>query len=137
MNKNSAIASLLLASVAIGSAGHATLNVTPAIAQIVISEEFHVALEPYGSWQHSTRWGEVWIPAQVSPDWRPYTLGHWVYASDYGWYWASAAEEAGWGLITYDYGRWVEDDNFGWMWVPGTQWGPGWVQWRRGGGYVG
>jgi hypothetical protein len=57
MNKNSAIASLLLASVAIGSAGHATLNVTPAIAQIVISEEFHVALEPYGSWQHSTRWG--------------------------------------------------------------------------------
>ena len=77
------------------------------------------------------------FPRSIRQDWRPYTLGHWVYTNDYGWYWASAPEEAGWGLITFHYGHWVDDDEFGWIWVPATRWGPGWVQWRRGTGYVG
>jgi hypothetical protein len=74
----------------------------------------------------------VWIPSRVARDWKPYTVGHWVYSQDYGWYWASDEQEADWGLVTYHYGRWVFDDQFGWMWIPGTEWGPGWVQWRHG-----
>src|SRR5439155_23110527 len=26
---------------------------------------------------------------------------------------------------------------YGWVWVPDTTWGPSWVDWRFGGGYVG
>jgi hypothetical protein len=28
-------------------------------------------------------------------------------------------------------------DQIGWVWVPGTEWGPAWVSWRRSPGYVG
>ena len=112
--------------------------VVPAAAQAVsLSVEFRTALEPYGAWQHHRRWGEVWIPSPVARDWRPYTVGHWVYSQDYGWYWVSDDAEADWGLVTYHYGRWVTDDQFGWMWIPGTEWGPGWVQWRHGRQHVG
>src|SRR5262252_2209041 len=114
-----------------------TASYTPAAAQAVsISAEFRTALEPYGSWEHSRRWGEVWIPARVARDWRPYTVGHWVFSDDYGWYWVSDDEEAGWGVVTFHYGRWVDDDELGWAWVPGNTWGPGWVQWRRGRSHV-
>ena len=67
----------------------------------------------------------------------PIRSGIGFYTNDYGWYWVSEGEEAGWGLVTFHYGHWVYDDEFGWMWIPGTEWGPGWVQWRRGDGYVG
>src|SRR5258707_2151846 len=110
----------------------------PAAAQAVsVSVEFRSALEPYGAWHHHRRWGEVWIPSRVARDWRPYTVGHWVYSQDYGWYWTYDDQEADWGLVTYHYGRWVADDQFGWMWIPGTEWGPGWVQWRLGRQHVG
>jgi hypothetical protein len=110
----------------------------PAAAQAVsVSVEFRTALEPYGTWQHHRRWGDVWIPSRVARDWEPYTVGHWVYSRDYGWYWASDDAEADWGLVTYHYGRWVSDDEFGWMWIPGNEWGPGWVQWRHGRQHVG
>ena len=69
--------------------------------------EFRTALEPYGSFQRVAHWGEVWVP-NVARDSRPYTIGRWV---------------------------WIED--VGWAWVPGRDWGPAWVDWRRGGGYVG
>src|SRR6266436_1325906 len=114
------------------------ISVVPAAAQAVsVSVEFRRALEPYGAWQHHRRWGEVWIPSRVARDWQPYTVGHWVYSQDYGWYWAADDQEADWGLVTYHYGRWVVDDQFGWMWIPGTEWGPGWVQWRHGRQHVG
>src|SRR5215813_3341655 len=116
----------------------ANIYVVPAAAQAVsLSVDFRTALEPYGAWQHHRRWGEVWIPSRVARDWQPYTVGHWVYSQDYGWYWASDDEEADWGLVAYHYGRWVMDDQFGWMWIPGTEWGPGWVQWRHGRQHVG
>src|SRR5258708_7561777 len=114
------------------------ISVVPAAAQAVsVSVEFRTALEPYGAWQHHRRWGEVWIPSRAARDWQPYTVGHWVYSRDYGWYWAADAQEADWGLGTYHSGRWVVDDQFGWMWIPGTEWGPGWVQWRHGRQHVG
>jgi hypothetical protein len=115
-----------------------SISAIPATAQVTsVAVEFHAALDPYGTWRSHRRWGEVWIPPRVARDWEPYTVGHWVYSQDYGWYWASDDEEADWGLVTYHYGRWVFDDEFGWMWVPGTEWGPGWVQWRYGPQYAG
>jgi uncharacterized protein DUF6600 len=111
--------------------------VTPAAAQVEsVSVEFRTALEPYGSFRRVARWGEVWVP-NVARDWRPYTVGHWVYSDDYGWYWVSDEAEASWGWVAFHYGRWVWVDDIGWAWVPGREWGPAWVDWRRGDRYVG
>jgi uncharacterized protein DUF6600 len=96
-----------------------------------LRSEFRTALEPHGRWQQHKRWGDVWIPANRPRDWRPYTVGRWVYTNDWGWYWASDDAEASWGWVAYHYGRWAYDDDLGWCWIPGDEWGPAWVQWRR------
>src|SRR5262249_22376076 len=111
-----------------------TVGVRPAAAQV--SVEVRTALEPYGSFQRVAHWGEVWVP-NVARNWRPYTVGRWVYSDDYGWYWVSDAPEGPWGWIGFHYGRWVWIEDIGWAWVAGREWGPAWVDWRRGGGYVG
>ena len=74
----------------------------PAFAQDAV--DYGAALEGYGEWVQHPRWGEVWIPAQVPPDWQPYRIGHWVYTDEWGWYWDS---EEPFGWITYHYGRWL------------------------------
>jgi hypothetical protein len=102
-----------------------------------VSVAFRAALEPYGRWERHSRWGEVWLPASRARDWRPYTLGRWVYSNDWGWYWAEDREEAAWGWVAYHYGRWAFDREIGWAWIPGEEWGPAFVQWRHGGDYVG
>jgi len=94
---------------------------------------FHDSLAPYGDWVQTARFGAVWAPRHVSHDWRPYTIGHWVY-TDYDWTWASDEE---WGWATDHYGRWTFDPEYGWIWVPGDEWAPAWVVWRSGGGYIG
>lgn len=94
---------------------------------------FYSELSPYGEWVRDPRYGWVWFPRHVDPRWRPYTRGQWV-DSDFGWTWASS-EPFGWA--TYHYGRWAFDQRFGWLWVPGTVWGPAWVSWQHGNGYVG
>jgi hypothetical protein len=127
------------------SLGLATLAFVPTVtgtlsfaqAQVSESADFQVALEPYGRWERHSRWGQVWIPAKVARDWRPYTVGRWAYTDDWGWYWVSDQAEDDWGWITFHYGRWVFDRELGWVWVAGREWGPGWVQWRRGTQYVG
>ena len=80
-------------------------------------------------------YGYVFQPRQAtqSRDWRPYINGHWVY-TDAGWTWISD-EPFGWA--TYHYGRWTRLRSVGWVWVPGEQWAPAWVSWRRGNSYVG
>src|SRR5262245_2334435 len=108
----------------------------PAQAQPAVSE-FRVALEPYGEWMRHARWGEVWVPFNVSRNWRPYTVGRWVHTDEWGWYWVSADSEADWGWITYHYGRWVFDRELGWVWIARREWGPAWVQWRRGATHIG
>src|SRR6266849_4849858 len=105
---------------------------TQAQAQASVSVEFRTALEPYGRWQRHARWGEVWITADRGRDWRPYTVGRWVYTEDWGWYWVEDQEEANWGWVTFHYGRWIFDRGLGWAWVPSNEWGPGFVQWRHG-----
>lgn len=108
----------------------------PAHAQASVSVEFREALGPYGEWRHSGRWGDVWVP-RVEQGWRPYTVGHWVYTNDWGWYWEAADREAQWGWVAYHYGRWIFDSDLGWAWIPDSKWGPSWVVWRRGHGQIG
>lgn len=88
---------------------------------------FYDRLEPYGDWV-SYESAYVWVPRDVSADWRPYTRGHWVYTRDYGWLWVSD-EPFGWA--TYHYGRWGMAEDIGWYWVPAKRWAPAWVAWRR------
>jgi hypothetical protein len=109
----------------------------PAAAQVSVRADFRAALEPYGSWERSACWGDVWVPDNRPRGWRPYTVGRWVYTDDWGWYWASDQGEDAWGWIVYHYGRWAFDPDLGWVWVPGEEWGPGFVQWRRGAEYIG
>jgi hypothetical protein len=108
---------------------------TPAAAQI--SEDAQIALGDYGGWRPHPRFGQVWVPRELPPDWRPYQYGHWVYTDEWGWYWVSDDVEADWGWVVYHYGRWVFERGFGWFWVPGEEWAPAWVNWRFGDEYVG
>lgn len=98
-------------------------------------DTFYSKLEPYGSWRETSDYGYVFQPntAEQSRNWRPYTDGRWVYTQA-GWTWKSD-EPFGWA--TYHYGRWTRLRNVGWVWVPGDEWAPAWVSWRKGNDYVG
>jgi hypothetical protein len=115
------------------------LTASPVVAQPSVGvsvEVFDNTLAPYGDWVAVGRFGRAWRPYRsvVGIDFRPYLSGgHWVY-TDYGWTFESDYE---WGWAPFHYGRWFLDDYYGWVWVPDTVWGPAWVDWRFGGGYVG
>ena len=96
---------------------------------------FYTKLEPHGAWLETADYGYVWQPreAESSRSWRPYTNGRWVY-TDAGWTWIS---EEPFGWATYHYGRWTRLRGIGWVWVPGQQWAPAWVSWRKSNDYVG
>jgi hypothetical protein len=94
---------------------------------------FYEPLAPYGTWIALPEYGQVWVPRDVSPEWRPYTIGRWVY-TDYGWTWVSDQE---WGWAPFHYGRWTFVASYGWVWIPGTVWAPAWVVWRHSPGWVG
>jgi hypothetical protein len=94
---------------------------------------FYDDLAPYGAWVDYPHYGWCWVPYDVSPGWRPYFDGTWIY-TEFGWTWVSNEP---WGWATYHYGRWVFDPYQGWIWVPGTVWGPAWVAWRAGDDWVG
>jgi hypothetical protein len=97
-------------------------------------ETFYTQLDRYGDWRETSDYGYVWQPRQAqSRTWRPYTDGHWVY-TDVGWTWVS---EEPFGWATYHYGRWTRLRNIGWVWVPGDEWAPAWVSWRKSNDYVG
>ena len=98
--------------------------------------QFETALSPYGSWVDDPTYGRVWVPsdAVVGDDFTPYASnGQWA-DTEYGWTWAS---DWSWGWAPFHFGRWAFMTGRHWGWVPGTIWGPGWVSWRAGGGYVG
>ena len=88
-------------------------------------------LAPYGEWQDVPDYGVVWRPTYMA-GWQPYVDGYWAWTS-YGWTWVSY-EPWAW---TLHYGRWAVVPAYGWVWVPGTVWGPAWVDWYWGAGYVG
>jgi hypothetical protein len=88
------------------------------------------ALDPYGSWMDDATYGRVWEPS-VRVGWAPYVDGYWTWTPA-GWTWGSF-EPWAW---TFHYGRWVLLP-VGWVWVPGSVWGPAWVDWFWGDGFVG
>jgi hypothetical protein len=89
-------------------------------------------LDRYGSWQADAEYGSVWYPT-VAADWRPYSNGYWNHAGLYGWVWVGADP---WGWATHHYGRWGWRHDR-WFWIPAPVWGPAWVAWGIGPGYVG
>lgn len=96
---------------------------------------FNATLSPFGSWDEVRGIGPVWrpSPAVVGRDFVPYvTHGHWLWSRD-GWVFLS---DYPWGWATFHYGRWSYSSTYGWQWAPDTTWGPAWVDWRYGGGYV-
>jgi hypothetical protein len=97
-------------------------------------DTFYTKLDQYGDWRETSDYGYVFQPREAqSRNWRPYTDGRWVY-TDVGWTWVS---EEPFGWATYHYGRWTRLRNIGWVWVPGDEWAPAWVSWRKSDDYVG
>ena len=94
---------------------------------------FYDDLSPHGEWIVVREYGRCWRPRGVRRGWRPYSDGYWEY-TDYGLTWIP---EEPWGFYPYHYGRWFYEPAYGWLWVPGREWAPAWVIWRRGGGYTG
>jgi hypothetical protein len=72
-------------------------------------------LDRYGDWRETPKYGNVWVPRDVGPDWVPYSDGRWVYDGYYGWTWVDYAP---WGWAPYHYGRWCWNDGY-WGWAPG------------------
>jgi hypothetical protein len=94
---------------------------------------FTGALAQYGTWGTHSRYGRVFLPMGVGPDWQPYSRGYWREDPRFGRMFVSSDP---WGWATYHYGRWGRDSRFGWFWVPDTRFGPSWVDWRAGGGFA-
>ena len=94
---------------------------------------FYDQLSDYGDWVEVGDYGYGWQPRDVDAEWRPYSDGRWAY-TDAGWTWVTD-EPYGWAV--YHYGRWARLDGRGWVWIPGTEWAPAWVSWRRSPRHVG
>jgi len=103
----------------------------PPGSEITSEAVFYERLSPYGYWTFVAPYGRVWVPS-VGYGWRPYYYGQWV-LTDWGWTFVS---DDPWGWAAYHYGRWNWGVGVGWYWIPGTVWGPAWVNWRYGGGFV-
>ena len=95
---------------------------------------FQAQLRPLGEFLRIPRLGLGWRPAYVPEDWRPYSVGQWIWNDRVGWYFSS---QEPWAEITYHYGRWYQDPVVGWVWFSGTRWAPAWVEWRRDREFVG
>jgi hypothetical protein len=94
----------------------ARLSEVPRSAQYVPPDVAGVDdLDRYGDWREAPRYGHVWVPRDIPPDWAPYSAGRWVYDPYYEWTWV---DDAPWGWCPYHYGRWVHADGF-WGWAPG------------------
>ena len=111
-------------------------DASAAPAPVINLPYFQAQLGPYGTWVDLPPYGPVWRPgaAMNDPGWHPYCQGgHWV-MTDAGWYWQA---DDPWGAVVFHYGRWRFDENNGWVWVPGYNWAPSWVAWRRSDGFYG
>jgi hypothetical protein len=74
-------------------------------------------LDRHGRWEQSDEYGALWIPRAVPVGWAPYSTGHWVWISPWGWTWV---DDAPWGFAPFHYGRWVYYRS-NWCWTPGTR----------------
>jgi hypothetical protein len=89
-------------------------------------------LDENGDWAYEQSYGYVWYP-RVAPVWRPYYVGTWWYGPRLGWTWIGFDR---WSWATCHYGRWGLNGSR-WFWIPDNRWGPAWVSWASGPGYVG
>jgi hypothetical protein len=90
-------------------------------------------LDNHGRWIHSDEFGDVWQPAGVAEDWRPYYQGRWAPYSG-GMTWVS---DEPWAYVAYHHGRWRWGVGVGWFWIPGVNYSPAWVAWNNTPGYCG
>jgi hypothetical protein len=90
-------------------------------------------LDNHGRWIHSDEFGDVWQPAGVAEDWRPYYDGRWAPYSG-GMTWIS---DEPWAYVAYHHGRWHWGLGVGWFWIPGVNYSPAWVAWNNTPGYCG
>ena len=79
-------------------------------------------LDQYGTWKDSPGYGPVWTPTAVAPGWAPYSYGHWIWVSPWGWTWV---DDAPWGFAPFHYGRWAYVGT-SWGWIPGPYWARPW-----------
>ena len=77
-------------------------------------------LDDNGTWRDEPEYGHVWFPANVSPDWAPYSYGYWNWVAPWGWTWVDYAP---WGFAPFHYGRWAFVGG-AWGWCPGPFFGP-------------
>lgn len=91
-------------------------------------EDFEYELSAYGHWNYVSPYGHVWVPGRISPNWRPYSHGRWLWYPICGWTWLPYEP---WGWVTFHYGRWHWCVDLGWYWIPTVKWGPAWVRWYR------
>ena len=86
-----------------------------AVAQYVSTDVVgYEDLNDYGQWQTDPNYGYVWFPTQVAADWAPYSAGHWVWVTPWGWSWV---DDAPWGFAPFHYGRWSHIGRR-WGWIP-------------------
>lgn len=123
----------LVAGLGLGTFNAAARFEVSASVSINAVSDFYEPLGESGSWVEVGSYGRCWHPAGVAVGWRPYCAGEWVW-TDCGWYWES---DEPWAWACYHYGSWIYDSQYGWVWLPGVEWGPAWVSWRIGGGYIG
>jgi hypothetical protein len=97
-------------------------------------EDFEYELAEYGSWAYLRPYGHVWVPYGLTPGWRPYYYGRWLWYPICGWCWLPYEP---WGWATFHFGRWHWSIGLGWYWIPTPYWGPGWVSWYWGYDYFG
>jgi len=97
-------------------------------------EDYEYELASYGSWVYLRPYGYVWAPYGLTPGWRPYYYGRWLWYPLCGWSWLPYEP---WGWATFHYGRWHWSMGLGWYWIPTPYWGPGWVNWYWGYDYFG
>jgi hypothetical protein len=93
-------------------------------------------LDEYGTWHDDPGYGAVWTPTSVAPGWAPYSYGHWIWVSPWGWTWV---DDAPWGFAPFHYGRWAYI-GASWGWIPGPYWyrpwyAPALVGWFGGPGW--
>ena len=74
-------------------------------------------LDRHGRWEPNEEYGPLWIPRGVAAGWAPYSNGHWIWVSPWGWTWV---DDAPWGFAPFHYGRWVWYRS-NWCWAPGTR----------------
>jgi len=91
-------------------------------------------LDNNGTWSQDGDNGPIWYPAEVSPNWAPYSNGYWSYVGPWGWTWVDYAP---WGFAPFHYGRWGFIGGR-WGWYPGPRigvsiYGPAFVGFLGGG----